>query len=213
MAPNASKNTATVPNSPPKTRRSTRKWARVASAVDPSAAPPAKMVAVGDEEEETDGEIGEGESVGIKGKPVKQNKAASAVDASAAPPAKKVAVGDEEEETDGEIGEGESVGIKGKPVKQNKKYAAKRGNVTESVLKDSGVAKAPPPTPVKEKILASSIAANLTLTENTAVQKPFTCQCVSKVQEEEVKSEDMEEEPDKVNEKDKGKGKARAISD
>ncbi|PPQ88255.1 hypothetical protein CVT25_005226 [Psilocybe cyanescens] len=93
----------------------------------------------------------------------KQARAASAVDASAAPPAKKVAVGDEEEETDGEIGEGESVGIKGKPVKQNKKHAAKRGNVTESVLKDSGAAKAPPPQPIKAAILAFSVAVNLTL--------------------------------------------------
>ncbi|PPQ87863.1 hypothetical protein CVT25_000770 [Psilocybe cyanescens] len=68
-----SKNTATVSNSPPKTCRSTRKQARAASAVDASAAPPAKKVAVGDEEEETDGEIGEGESVGIKGN-VQQKK-------------------------------------------------------------------------------------------------------------------------------------------
>ncbi|PPQ95693.1 hypothetical protein CVT25_000792 [Psilocybe cyanescens] len=38
MPPKASKNTATVPNSPPKTRRSTRKQARAASAIDASAA-------------------------------------------------------------------------------------------------------------------------------------------------------------------------------
>ena len=67
MAPRTSKNSATVPTSPPKARRSGRK--RAALSVDTTVEPAAKKVAMDSEVGETggEGEDNEGGATGKKG--------------------------------------------------------------------------------------------------------------------------------------------------
>ena len=68
MAPRTSKNSATVPTSPPKARRSGRK--RAASSVDTTVEPAAKKVAMDSEVGEIggEGEDNEGGATAVEGK-------------------------------------------------------------------------------------------------------------------------------------------------
>lgn len=68
MPPKSSKKSSTVPNSPPKPRRSGRKCARLS--LDATVAPPSKKVAIENEEGEIEGEDGgdEGQATIVKEK-------------------------------------------------------------------------------------------------------------------------------------------------